>query len=126
MSNSKLTTKITEEAILQYADVSKDPNPIHLDQAAALAVGLPKKIAYGMLTMALSTKLITPYLRDGWFVSSHEAKMLLPVFVNETIVIKLDFIEQTNRILIFKITGTNALHKKILQGTIKLQKLISL
>lgn len=122
MNNFELTTQITEEAIQQYAEVSQDPNPIHLDQAAALAAGLPNKVSYGMLTMALSSKLITPYIGEGWFVSSHDAKMLLPVFVNETIIIKLDFIEQTNQILIFKITGTNELHRKVLRGTIKLQK----
>lgn len=123
MNNFELTTQITEKSIQQYAKVSKDPNPIHLDKAAAIAAGLPDKVAYGMLTMALSAKLITPYLQAGWFVSSHEAKMLLPVFVNETIDIKLEPIEQTNLILTFKITGSNEANKKILRGKIKLQKL---
>lgn len=120
MNNFELTTKITQQAIQQYANVSQDPNPIHLDKAAAINAGLPDIVAYGMLTMALSAKLITSYLQEGWFVSSHEAKMLLPVFVNETIIIKLEKTTQQNT---YKITGINQSDKKVLRGRIQLQKI---
>lgn len=47
----KLT--ITNPMIQAYADASGDRNPIHLDESAAKAAGLPGVIAHGMLTAAL-------------------------------------------------------------------------
>lgn len=43
---------ITQELLSAYAQASGDPNPIHLDPAAAQAHGLPGVIAHGMLTAA--------------------------------------------------------------------------
>lgn len=123
MNNNELKVHISEVLINHYAKVSKDVNPIHLDKEKALAAGLPDKIAHGMLSMALSTKMVTPYLCKGWFVSSYEVKLSFPVFVDDTIVIKANLIKQTNYVHWYKIIGFNNLEKKILQGTIKLQKL---
>ncbi|MFB9658181.1 MaoC/PaaZ C-terminal domain-containing protein [Glycomyces mayteni] len=41
-----------------YADASGDHNPIHLDEAAAKAAGLPDVIAHGMYTMGLVSRAI--------------------------------------------------------------------
>lgn len=44
-----------------FAGASGDHNPIHLDEAAAKAGGLPGVIAHGMLSMAFLGQLLT-----GW------------------------------------------------------------
>lgn len=41
-----------------YADASGDHNPIHLDDHAARALGLPGVIAHGMWTMGASLRLV--------------------------------------------------------------------
>lgn len=52
-----------ERADLQrYADASGDDNPIHLDEAAAKAAGLPDVIAHGMYTMGLVSRAILEWL----------------------------------------------------------------
>ena len=43
----------TREQIAEYADVSGDHNPIHLDDEFARSVGLQGLIAHGMLQMGL-------------------------------------------------------------------------
>lgn len=43
---------ITSKMLATYARESRDPNPIHLDEAAAKRAGLPGVIAHGMLSMA--------------------------------------------------------------------------
>ena len=43
---------LTEEMLQAYAQASGDPNPIHLDKAAAHAAGFPSVLAHGMLLMA--------------------------------------------------------------------------
>jgi acyl dehydratase len=42
---------LTREDLVRYAAASGDSNPIHLDESAARAAGLPGVIAHGMLTM---------------------------------------------------------------------------
>jgi acyl dehydratase len=44
----------TEEQISAYAEASGDFNPIHLDGEFARSVGLPGRIAHGMLQMGVA------------------------------------------------------------------------
>lgn len=48
--------------LARYAEVGGDDNPIHVDQAAARATGLPGIIAHGMLTMALLARMLTDWV----------------------------------------------------------------
>ncbi|MGI8984566.1 MAG: MaoC/PaaZ C-terminal domain-containing protein [Acidimicrobiales bacterium] len=49
----------------RYAEASGDHNPIHLDDAAAKAVGLPGVILHGMCTMALCARAVVDELAAG-------------------------------------------------------------
>ena len=51
MTERRIT--FTREHIAEYAEVSGDHNPIHLDDEFARSVGLPGLIAHGMLQMGL-------------------------------------------------------------------------
>ena len=51
MTERRIT--FTREQIAEYAEVSGDHNPIHLDDEFARSVGLPGLIAHGMLQMGL-------------------------------------------------------------------------
>jgi acyl dehydratase len=42
----------------RYAEASGDHNPIHLDEAAARAVGLPGRILHGLCTMAIAGRAV--------------------------------------------------------------------
>jgi acyl dehydratase len=68
-----LTKTVTQPQIDAYAEVSGDHNPIHINEAAARAVGLDGTIAHGMLSMAFAGQLLTDWLatRDapGSYVS---------------------------------------------------------
>ena len=48
------TLTVTRDDVRRYADASGDHNPIHLDDDAARALGLPGVVAHGMLTSALA------------------------------------------------------------------------
>jgi len=54
------TTRIDPPADVgrRYADASGDHNPIHVDAAAARAVGLPGPILHGMWTLAQAANLV--------------------------------------------------------------------
>lgn len=49
-------TEVSKANILSFA-TAFDPNPFHLDEAAALRLGFPDVIASGMHTLSLSMKL---------------------------------------------------------------------
>ena len=51
--------EITRELITEYSRVSKDPNPMHTDEALAQQMGYPTVFAQGMLGMAFLSRHIT-------------------------------------------------------------------
>ena len=54
----KLTVRVTRSDLVKYAGASLDFNPIHWNEAFARGVGLPDVIAHGMLTMALTGRVV--------------------------------------------------------------------
>jgi acyl dehydratase len=56
--------RVTREQIAAYAEASGDHNPIHLDDDAARAAGLPGVIAHGMLGMAQLANFVVAYAGD--------------------------------------------------------------
>ena len=58
------TWQVTRDQIRAYAEASGDHNPIHLDDDAAHAAGLPGVIAHGMLGMAQLANFVVAYAGD--------------------------------------------------------------
>ena len=56
--------QVTRDQIRAYAEASGDHNPIHLDDDAARAAGLPGVIAHGMLGMAQLANFVVAYAGD--------------------------------------------------------------
>jgi acyl dehydratase len=56
--------QVTRDQISAYAEASGDHNPIHLDDEAARAAGLPGVIAHGMLGMAQLANFVVAYAGD--------------------------------------------------------------
>lgn len=52
----------------RYAQASSETNPIHLDDAAAQAMGLPGRILHGMCTLAYGARVLTACAQRGGFV----------------------------------------------------------
>lgn len=51
----QVTAKVDEDQTFRYRDASGDPNPIHVDDEIARAVGLPGRIVHGLCTMAFTS-----------------------------------------------------------------------
>ena len=52
--------------IVMYAGTSGDYNPVHTDEPFATKIaGYPTVFAHGMLTMALTGRMLTNYVGDG-------------------------------------------------------------
>ncbi len=60
---------LTRTQIVQYAGASGDYNPLHTDEVYAREVGgYPSVFAHGMLTMAMTGRMVTDYVGDGRLV----------------------------------------------------------
>ncbi|MCX2981621.1 acyl dehydratase [Halieaceae bacterium IMCC14734] len=64
--NASLVSDLKRTQIVQYAGASGDYNPLHTDEVFATEVaGYPSVFAHGMLTMAMTGKMLTDYVGDG-------------------------------------------------------------
>ncbi len=76
-----LELRITRAQLVRYAGASLDFNPIHWNENFATKVGLPDVIAHGMLTMALSGRIVTDWLGDPARLVDFSTRFTRPVVV---------------------------------------------
>jgi acyl dehydratase len=57
--------ELTRTDLVMYAGASGDFNPMHHDEVAAQAAGLPSVFGHGMFTMGLLGKALTDYVGVG-------------------------------------------------------------
>ena len=72
---------ITREDLRRYAEASGDHNPIHLDDEAARALGLPGVVAHGMLTSALAIGVVADWAGGADTVLATSIRFAGPVVV---------------------------------------------
>jgi acyl dehydratase len=60
-----VTHKLTRTDLVMYAGASGDFNPMHTDETAAQAAGLPSVFGHGMFTMGLLGTALTDYVGVG-------------------------------------------------------------
>ncbi|MEZ5141435.1 MAG: MaoC/PaaZ C-terminal domain-containing protein [Acidimicrobiales bacterium] len=60
-----LTHTLTRTDLVRYAGASGDFNPMHHDEVAAQAAGLPSVFGHGMLSMGILGKAITDFAGVG-------------------------------------------------------------
>jgi acyl dehydratase len=73
---------ITREQLNAYAKASGDHNPIHLDEKAALAVGLPGVIAHGMISAAFLAERAIEHLESSGVLAQYKLKSFQCRFKN--------------------------------------------
>jgi acyl dehydratase len=59
------TTHVDLDQTYRYRDASGDDNPIHVDEGAALAAGLPGIIVHGLCTMAMCGQVVVADVAGG-------------------------------------------------------------
>ena len=77
---------VTDELIRQFADLSGDYNPIHLDDEFAKGTRFGRRIAHGMLSGAFVSAVLGFKLSERKIVYlSQTLKFVSPVFIGDTV-----------------------------------------
>ena len=85
----EVSKEITDELIRQFAEVSGDTNPIHLDEEFAAATRFGKRIGHGMLTASFISALLGSTLSVNKLVYLGQSlKFKAPAFIGDTVTAK--------------------------------------
>jgi acyl dehydratase len=84
-----ITVQVTDQMVRQFADMSGDHNPIHLDDNYAKTTRFGRRIAHGMICGALISRTLSDTLGDGGIYLGQTLKFLHPIFIDDTITIEL-------------------------------------
>jgi acyl dehydratase len=91
-----LRRTVTETDIVNFAGVSGDFNPIHIDHEFARSTIFRRPIAHGLLIFSLASGLglYSPPMRTLAFLSIREWHFRQPVFIGDTIRVKTKVLEK--------------------------------
>ncbi|GEK34327.1 MaoC family dehydratase [Kurthia sibirica] len=81
---------ITQQLIDDYATVSTDNNPIHLDKVYAIENGLPSTIAHGMLIMGLMVKALEEKIAPPYTITTYDVRFKAMVLTNDRLRVELE------------------------------------
>lgn len=84
-----VTVQVTDKMVRQFAEMSGDFNPIHLDDEYAKGTRFGRRIAHGMICGALISRALAMELGPGGIYLSQNMKFLNPVFIDDTVIIEL-------------------------------------
>lgn len=104
------TRIVTDEVIRDFAKVSGDHNPIHLDDEFAAKTRFGRRIAHGMLSGAFISAVLGDEFRERKIVYlSQTLKFTAPVFIGDTITAtaRVDRMRAEKGIVFLKTTCTN-------------------
>lgn len=85
-----LKIQVTDHMIRQFAEMSGDYNPIHLDDTYAAGTRFKRRIAHGMISGALISRAIADKIGQGTIYLGQTLKFVNPVYVDEEILISLE------------------------------------
>jgi len=84
--SASFSKTITETDIVQFAGISGDFNPIHIDAEYAKQTRFGERIAHGLLTTSLLSGLLGMHLPGkGSIYMGQTLRFVKPVFIGDTI-----------------------------------------
>jgi acyl dehydratase len=121
-----LTKTVTETMVREYAELSGDFNPVHMDESYCRSHGLDARIVHGMLVLSFLSALIGVQLPgEGAVWMSQSIEFIMPVKIDDTIDIigevsgKSDGNALGLKIIALKIKIKNQLGQLVAKGSVK-------
>lgn len=117
------SSKITEESLSLFRQLTKDDNPLHNDPEYAKKLGYKDKVAYGMLTASYLSTLAGVYLPGKRsLIHSVETKMTKPVYAGDELTISGKVTEKSESLPVFtmNVTIRNQANELVLRGRMQI------
>ncbi len=86
---TSITVQVTDKMVHQFAEMSGDHNPIHLDDEYASKTRFGRRIAHGMIVGALISRALVDGIGQGGIYLGQNLKFVNPVFIDDTVVITI-------------------------------------
>jgi acyl dehydratase len=121
---ASLSKKFTFEDVQNFAALSLDTNPVHLDEEFASRSLFGKRIVHGFLYSSLLSAVLGTKLPGlGSIYMQQDLKFLKPVFIDETITAQVEIeeiiIEKST--LILKTTCYNERNEVVVSGQARIK-----
>jgi len=117
--SAQISKTITETDVNDFAEVTGDFNPVHLDQAYAEKTIFKGRIAHGLLSVGFISNILGNILPGhGTIYLSQEVRFLAPVRIGDTITARVEVLEliaDKNRVK-FRTICTNQDGKVVVDG----------
>ncbi len=93
-STATFSKTISETDIYQFAGITGDFNPMHVDEQYAQTTKFGRRIAHGMLTSSFICTVLGMKLPGvGTIHVSQQLEFKKPVFIGDTVTVQLEVIE---------------------------------
>ena len=83
------TTTVTDKMVNQFAEMSGDFNPVHMDEEYAKGTRFGKRIAHGMISGALISRTLATDLGPGGIYLGQSMKFVNPIFIGDIVTVDL-------------------------------------
>lgn len=118
-----VTKEVTDALVRQFAEVSGDFNPIHLDEKFAKTTRFGKRIAHGMLGASFISAVLGYQIKDAMVVYlSQTLKFTAPVFIGDSVTAKavVKEVREDKPIVTIETTCENQNGELVITGEAKL------
>lgn len=86
---ANVEVQVTDKMVHQFAEMSGDFNPIHLNDDYAKTTRFGRRIAHGMIVGALISRALNEKIGQGGVYLAQNLKFVNPVFIDDTVNIEL-------------------------------------
>lgn len=86
---AEISVQVTEKMIQQFADMSGDHNPIHMNEEYASKTRFGRRIAHGMISGALISRALVDLLGGKGIYLGQSLKFVNPVFIDDVVKVQL-------------------------------------
>ncbi len=117
--SASLSKVFYEDDVRQFAEISGDKNPLHLNEEYAAQTRFGKRLVHGMLTAGLiSAVLGTKLPGEGSIYLSQSIKFRAPVFIGDEVraTVSVTDIRTDKKIVTLKTICTNQHGSLVLEG----------
>ena len=121
-TKTKFAIQINESIINEFAKISGDNNPLHMDEQYASKTQFGKRICHGMLLASFFSRLIGMHMPGkNALYFSQTLNFKTPCFVGDIVTIEGEIIDksQSTKIITIKTTAYNQADKCLVDGIAK-------